>query len=119
MVEDRTTDTARIAGLFASELTGLETGPLADVAVVNADPDATPSPGGTAAYAIEYRESRVGTVALFPDRVRVRLAVDAGETTGTATGRVPVEPADEGCLLWIETGAAVKPAVDTIRAALE
>jgi hypothetical protein len=119
MVEDRTTDANRVAELLASELTGLETGPLADVSVVDADPDATPSPGGTEAYAVECRERRVGEVALLPDGVRVRLTADAGgETAGTA-GRVPVEPTDGGSVLHVESGTAVKPAVDVIRAALE
>jgi len=119
MVEDRATDPNRVAELLASELTGLETGPLADVSVVDADPNVTPSPGGTGAYAIEYRERRVGEVVLLPDGVRVRLSVDASGVTADAAGRVPVEPTDGGSVLRVGSGAAVKPVVDVIRAALE
>jgi hypothetical protein len=54
MVENRVTDGTRIAQLLASELTGLSRGPLSGVEVVDADPDAEPSPGGTFAYAFEH-----------------------------------------------------------------
>jgi hypothetical protein len=73
VIDDRIRDGERIAELLASELTGLETGPLADVAVVDADPGATPSPDGTRAYAVAHRDERIGVVTIYPSRACVRL----------------------------------------------
>lgn len=116
MVEDRVTDSKRIAQLFASELTGLETGPLSEVAVVDADPDVTPAPDGPVAYAVEFRGEQVGSVSLYPGRARARLAVDPD--TAPDQPAIPVERAGRRVVLSIESGAAVKPAVDFVRAAL-
>jgi hypothetical protein len=103
MVEDRITDGRRIAQLLASELTGLETGPLAAVSVTDADPDAEPSADGTVAYTIAHGGERVGIVRIYPERVVVTL----GELEGAAEQTVVVD-----------SGAAVKRAVDRIREAL-
>lgn len=119
MVEDRVDDGKRIAQLLASELSGLETGPLAEVAVTDADPDVEPSPDEPIAYAVEYRGSQIGSVSVHPDRASLRLegGSDAVETTDISA---PVERTDENTIdLSIESGAAVKRGVDTLRAALD
>lgn len=134
MVEDRVTDSTRIAQLLASELTGLETGPFAHVEVIEANPDASPAPGGTEAYAITYRETRVGSVVLFPDHVELRLVGDAGTDSRQDDDRpsevgvglqdndeapvdagLAIRETDEGPAVRIENGVAVKRAVDVLR----
>lgn len=105
MVEDRITDATRVAQLLASELTGLETGPLESVDVTDADPDAEPSPEGTVAYRVTADGESVGTVLLYPERVVVDL-------TGEGSAGVAGTPDDE---LVVESGAAVKRAVDAVR----
>jgi len=99
MVEDRITDGKRIAQLLASELTGLQTGPLADVELTDSDPEAIPSDSGTVAYRIQYEGEQVGTVLLYPAYVELEL--------------------QEADTVQITHGAAVKQAVDLFRAALE
>jgi hypothetical protein len=118
MVEDRVTDGTRIAQLLASELTGLETGPLADVAVVGADPGVAPTPEGVRAYDVSYREERVGEVHIYPDRACVRLCGHLDAPDGDATPPVPVTRTDDGVVLSVESGAAVKRAVDVVRSVL-
>mgnify|MGYP007124933563 CR=1 FL=1 len=118
MVEGRVTDGKRIAQLLASELSGLETGPLAEVAVTDAPPDVEPSPEGPVAYAVEYRGSQIGSVSVYPDRARLRLegGADAVEATDISA---PTERTDESTVdLSIESGAAVKRGVDALRAVL-
>jgi hypothetical protein len=100
MVGDAIDDPRRIAQLLASELTGLETGRLADVAVVDADRDAEPSDEGTTAYRVEYAGDPLGAVVLYPDGVVVELA----DGLGVKQSRITVE-----------TGAASKRAVDEVR----
>ncbi|MFT4882477.1 MAG: hypothetical protein ACI9HI_002503 [Salinirussus sp.] len=94
MVEDRVTDGKRVAQLLASELTGLETGPLGAVDVTDADPAAEPSPAGTVAYRVTAAGAPVGTVVMYPERVVVSLGADE---------------------LVVESGAAVKQTVDAVR----
>ncbi|MEF8781984.1 MAG: hypothetical protein V5A39_01420 [Haloarculaceae archaeon] len=118
MVEDRVNDGERIAQLLASELTGLETGPLAEVAVTDADPDVEPSPDGPIAYAVEYRGTRIGSVSVYPEHARLRLDADIDDVEGT-DAPVPVErPDDVTIALPLESGAAVKRGVDALRAVL-
>lgn len=100
MVEDAIDDPRRIAQLLASELTGLQTGRLADVAVVDADRDAEPSDEGTTAYRLEYDGDPLGAVVLYPDEVVVELVEDLAVAQSQIT---------------VETGAASKRAVDEIR----
>lgn len=102
MVDDRVTDATRVAQLLASELTGLEVGPLETVDVTDADPDAEPSPEGTVAYRVTADGESVGTVLLYPDRVVADLGVEGSARTTD----------DE---LVVESGAAVKRVVDAIR----
>jgi hypothetical protein len=118
MVADRITESRRVAQLLASELSGLAAGPLADVSVVDADPDATPAPGGIEAFAVSFRDRRVGAVSLYPDRVQVHLTAGDAGPAGETSERVPTETTAEGVTLWVESGATVKPAVDAVRAVL-
>jgi hypothetical protein len=97
VVDDRITDGERIAQLLASELSGLAVGPLADVTVTDANPDATPTESGTLAYALALEDERTGEVYMYPDRVRVEL--------------------DPDVVLTVDSGAAVKRAVDAVREA--
>lgn len=118
MVEDRVTDGKRIAQLLASELSGLKTGPLAEVAVTDADPDVEPSPDGPVAYAVEYRGSQTGSVSVYPDRARLRLKGDV-DAVEEIDAPVPVERTDDGSIaLSIESGVAVKRGVDALREVL-
>ena len=80
MVQDRITDGTRIAQLLSSELTGLQTGVLSDVAVVDVDRDAEPSPDGTPAYRVAFRDEAIATVFLFPSGVEIRLGGDLSWT---------------------------------------
>jgi hypothetical protein len=119
MVDDRITDGKRIAQLLSSELSGRESGPLADVAVVDADPEADPVPDGATAYHVSYRDERVGTVRLYPDRADLTLsasdALDADAVVGRADG---LDLDAEGETVPIASGAAVKRAVDALVAGL-
>jgi len=119
MVKDTITDSKRIAELLASELTGMVTGSLSAVEVVDADRDATPSPQGTVAYAIAAHGKEVGRVLLYPEATAVVLDVAAdGEPSAVSREGLEVETSDEGLRLLVSTGAAVKGAVDILRSTL-
>ena len=75
MVEDRVADGKRIAQLLSSELSGRETGPLASVAVVEADPSAEPAPEGTLAYRVARGDRPVGAVLLYPEAAVLALSL--------------------------------------------
>jgi hypothetical protein len=118
MVEDTLTDSERIAQLLASELTGLAVDPLDAVTVVDADRDVSPSSDGPVAYRIHHREQPVGEVRLYPDAARLRVRIPA-ET-------VPVSPLDvdrtesgDAIVASIDSGTAVKAAVDLLRNILD
>jgi len=125
MVERRVTDGRRIGQLLASELTGLEVGPLAAVEVVDADADASPSETGVEAYRVTHCGSVLASVWLYPDHIEVCLLDDhiwADDHTGPddhsgsdsrATRDVPTVESDQR--LRVASGAAVKPAVDRLR----
>jgi hypothetical protein len=116
MVEDRVTEPRRVAELLASEFTGLATGPLADLTVVEARPDVSPTPEGSRAYALEYRGRRLGAVSLYPEFVTVRLSVEAAALPETTP--LPAEPTGDGVRVRVEDCVAVKRAVDVVRSVL-
>lgn len=120
---DRATDGTRIAELLASELTGLERGPLAAVAVTDADPDAEPSPDGTLAYRVTFEGEVVAAAFLHPDRVRLEVRTDPAAAAEAVQGpdlRARPKATDPPrTLLFVESGAAVKRAVDAVEAALD
>ena len=124
MVEDRVTDGKRIAELLASELTGLATGPLDRIAVVDADRDAEPSEAGSFAYGVSLDDERLGDVYVHAAYARVDLV---GASAGTALNEpgaddgpgegdgVMVGTTDDGHpRLVVEYGAAVKRVVDAL-----
>ncbi len=116
MVDRRITDGTRIGQLLASELTGLETGVLAAVDVVDADPEATPDPDGTEAYRVARDGTVVATVQLYPESVAVCLRGERAWPDGTPT-RDTVTVTDP-TTLRVADGAGVKTAVDAVRATL-
>lgn len=124
MVDDRITDGKRIAQLLSSELSGRETGPLADVAVADADRSAEPSDEGAVAYRVTYRGERVGTVRIYPEAVDFETADDSSLAPDAVVERardagLSVSEADGGATVRVESGAAVKRAVDALVAGLE
>ena len=112
MVEDRVTDGKRIGQLLASELTGLERGALAEVSVVDADPDVEPTADGTFAYAVEYQGDRVATVHVTP--ATARLTIHSAPTLNVGREDVTVESASEWTVLVAHSGASVKRLVDEL-----
>ena len=120
MVEERIEDGHRIAELLASEVTGRKTGPLADLGVVDADPDVTPTADGAFAYGIDRNGQRLADVFVQPERAYlvVRTAVDtAVETATDADLRVRPKAAEPPrALVFVESGARVKWAVDVLAA---
>ncbi|MDG5778681.1 hypothetical protein VB773_09820 [Haloarculaceae archaeon H-GB2-1] len=119
MVENAITDGKRIAQLLSSELTGLQRGPLSSVTVVQAAPDAEPSPEGTVAYGIAFDGERIGQVRMFESGVDVEIFVaDAATRAYAADAGFVVETADSGVCVHVERGAAVKRAVDVLAESL-
>ena len=138
MVQDRITDGTRIAQLLSSELTGLQTGLLSDVTVVEPDRDAEPLPEGTPAYRIAFRDEVIATVFLFPSGVEIRLDgdlswIDEDRASESLDGRgvdgldsCSVDSLDGRGIevtdirtLRVHTGAAVKQSVDALREIVE
>ncbi|MFB6139328.1 MAG: hypothetical protein ABEJ26_02710 [Halosimplex sp.] len=124
MVEDRVTDGKRIAQLLSSELSGRDRGTLGDVSVVDADHDAEPAPEGTEAFGVAYGGERVGTVRLYPEAATLTLAGDVAvgdrplaERVADAVDGPNLTVTDDGAVR-IESGAAVKRAVDALVAGL-
>jgi hypothetical protein len=111
MVQDRITDSTRIAQFLASELTGLETGVLAELTVSDVDDDAEPSPEGTQAYRIDHGEESVACVVLYPERVTLQRP---DETDWEVPGNV-AKITVEGATLHLERVAGVKQAIDALR----
>jgi hypothetical protein len=120
MVEDRITDGKRIAELLSSELSARGSGPLAEISVVDADRDATPSKDGTPAYGIARNSAQIGVVSLFPEYARVTLTVSAETVVESAPENgVPARREGSDAVLRVESGAAVKRAVDLIATAVD
>ncbi len=78
MVKDRIADGRRIGQLLASELTGLQRGPLADVSVVDADRDVDPTPDGAFAYRVTADDAEVAVVEVTPATARLLLKQEPG-----------------------------------------
>jgi len=114
MVEDRITDGKRIGQLFASELTGLERGPLGTVSVEDADPDAEPSPEGTYAFRVTADGDRLGTVTVTDETARLELTAP----TAFESERDDVAVTDDGRTVVAHSGAAVKSLVDVVAGAV-
>lgn len=123
MVEDTLTDGRRIAQLLASEVTGLDRGPLAETAVVDADPEVDPTPDGAFAYGVDHGGERLADAFVAPERLRLELraGLTAGAEAAESAGlRVrPKASTPPRALVFVERGAAVKAAVDVLVAAAQ
>lgn len=120
MVEDRVTDGERIAQLLASEFTGLATGQIDRVSVVDADPGAEPSENGTVAYGVAIDGERGGSVVLYPTRAELALPAP-GERSESLDAWQDAEGLDvsvesDGVTVAVHSGAAVKRVVDGLDA---
>jgi len=86
MAKERITDGKRIGQLFASELTGLERGPLGAVSVVDADPDVEPTEDGAFAYRVVHVAD--SDALTTDDRGRPTLAADSAGDVDAATTEI-------------------------------
>ncbi len=127
------TDGVRIAELLASEVTGREDGALAGLAVTDADPDAEPTTDGALAYSIvadsavtdaggDDSESTLAEVYAHPDRARVEFVAGVDVAVEAAADRDDLRVRPKAVrpprtLVFVESGAAVKAAVDVLDAA--
>lgn len=117
-MKDRETDGTRIAELLASEVHGRTSGALARLAVVDADRDVEPSEFGTFAYGIDLDGERLADAYVHPDRAHLEFqrgpeaAAEAGAAADLRTRPKAVDP--PRTLVFVESGAAVKRAVDVL-----
>jgi hypothetical protein len=112
MVKDRISDGRRIGQLLASELTGLQRGPLADVSVVDADRDVEPTPSGAFAYRVAADSTEVAVVEVTPETARLVLE----QEPVTVPERDDITT--DGTTVVVHSGAAVKAAVDVLEQSL-
>lgn len=117
MVEDVTTDGRRIAELLASELTGLEVGPLDAVSVVDANPDVEPTAEGSLAYRLEYADERLGDVLVRPEAAVIVCGNAWMDDAVEGARGLSVE--SDGAALVVQHGAAVKRALDVLSDSLD
>lgn len=122
MVEERITDGVRIGELLASELTG-GGGPLASVAVVDADPAVEPTVEGARAFRVTADGTPVATAYAHPDRLRLafRACPARAARVATETGlRVrPTATDPPRTVVFVPDGASVKPARDVFEAVVD
>lgn len=120
MVVDEITDGVRIAQLLSSEFDGREDPPLDSVAVVNADPDVESTEDGALAYELEHEgdDDPFAEVFVHPDRVRIELTGDVEAVERKAAeSDIRVRPKavrPPRVLVFVESGAEVKRAVDAV-----
>ncbi|WP_058994938.1 hypothetical protein [Haloarcula sp. CBA1127] len=112
MVKDSISDGRRIGQLLASELTGLQRGPLSDVSVVDADRDVEPTPAGAFAYRVTADDTEVAVVEVTPETARLLL----NEEPATVPERDDITT--NGATVVVHSGAAVKAAVDVLEETL-
>lgn len=110
MIKDRITDGKRIGQLFASELTGLERGPLGAVSVEDADPDVEPTAEGATAFRVAADGDTLGTVSVTGTTARLELLTP----TAFESERDDVTVEDGGRVVVAHSGAAVKVLVDVV-----
>ncbi|WP_256393936.1 hypothetical protein [Natronoarchaeum rubrum] len=119
MVERRVSDGVRIAQLLSSELDGREDGALDRLAVTSADRSVEASPEGERAYDVERAGEAFARAFVHEDRVRLELK-NGGEAVAdrVAGDGLRASVGDEGTgELLVESGAAVKRAVDALEGA--
>lgn len=112
MVKDSISDGRRIGQLLASELTGLQRGPLSNVSVVDADRDVEPTPEGAFAYRVAADGTEVAVVEVTPETARLVL----NQEPETAPERDDLTV--DGATVVVHSGAAVKAAVDVLEQSL-
>ena len=112
MVKDRIADGRRIGQLLASELTGLQRGPLSGVSVVDADRDVEPTPEGAFAYRVAADDTEVAIVEVTPATARLLLKQEPGAVPERDDLTV------DGTTVVVHSGAAVKAAVDVLEQSL-
>lgn len=123
MVEKRITDGKRIAQLLSSELTGREIGVLDELAVVDADPDVVPTEDGGVAYSVAVEGNVFADVFVQPEQAYLELqtgldaAMESAEDEGLRVR--PKDTESPQALVFVETGAEVKGAVQVLVAAAE
>jgi len=127
MVEERTTDGKRIAQLLSSEVSGREDSGLAELDVVNADPDVEGSADGELAYEIARAEEdepeSLAEVYVHENRVRIEFreavdtAAEAAEEVGLRVRPKAVQP--PRTLVFVEDGAEVKRSTDVLVAVVD
>jgi hypothetical protein len=127
MVEERTTDGKRIAQLLSSEVSGREDSGLAELDVVNADPDVEGSADGELAYEIarveEDEPESLAEVYVHENRVRIEFreavdtAAEAAEEVGLRVRPKAVQP--PRTLVFVEDGAEVKRSTDVLVAVVD
>jgi hypothetical protein len=127
MVEERTTDGKRIAQLLSSEVSGREDSGLAELDVVNADPDVEGSADGELAYEIarveEDEPESLAEVYVHENRVRIEFreavdtAAEAAEEVGLRVRPKAVRP--PRTLVFVEDGAEVKRSTDVLVAVVD
>ena len=120
MVERRVTDGVRIAQLLSSELDGREDGALDRLAVTNADRSVEAAPGGERAYDVECDGEPFASAFVHEDHVRLDLDAGAETVAERVQGEDLRASVDDGTgELLVESGAAVKRAVDALGGAAE
>lgn len=117
MVEERITDGVRIAELLSSEVMG-RSGPLARIAVANANPDVEGTVDGEFAYDVTRDGDRVARVYVHESRVRLEIVADPSRALELARGvRLRARPRATDpprTIVFIEHGAQVKAASDVL-----
>ena len=114
MVEKRITDGKRIGQLLASELTGLERGPLGAVSVEDAEPDVEPTAEGAFAFRVASDGDTLGTVTVTEATARLVLETP----TAFESERDDVTVENDGGVVVAHSGAAVKTLVDVVAVAV-
>ena len=126
MTRDRITDGTRIGQLLASEIHGHERGVIGRLAVVEADTDVEPTADGAFAYGLDSDAADGDPLAsayVQPDRLRlefevgVETALSAAERAGLRARPKATEP--PRTIVFVESGAEVKPALGVVRAVAE
>lgn len=116
VVDDEVTDGKRIAQLLASECTGLETGPLADVTVEEAETEAEPTPDGTKAYTLCSEGRTIAVVLMYPASVDIRFT-DPCSVSEPRDQPTTADRSEDSIV--VSSGAEVKRAVDAVRSLLD
>lgn len=123
MTDDRITDGRRIGELLASEVTARSDGPLSGLALVDVRSDVEGSKDGTFAYGISLDDRiRLADVYIHDDRARLEFRAgldpipEVADEVDLQVRPKAVEP--PRAIVFVEDGAAVKRALDVIRAAI-